>query len=207
MNSEELKKLFIDRGALLNGHFLLSSGLHSDQYLQCALLLSDPQIAEKLGKALAEKLKEKPDLVLSPAIGGIVIGQEVAKALGIRHFFAERENGKMVLRRGFSLSQGQKCVVVEDVVTTGGSSKEVIDMADSKGVQTLSVLSIADRSSGPHQFKVPLESLLKIKIETFNPAHCPLCREGSPAVKPGSRPSIGKEVPFPDPLENGRPTQ
>ncbi len=187
MNSEELRKLFIERGALLQGHFLLSSGLHSGRYLQCALLLSDPKIAEQLGKALAEKLKEKPDVVLSPAIGGIVIGQEVAKALGVRHFFAERENGKMVLRRGFLLSQGQKCVVVEDVVTTGGSSQEVIAMADLKGVKTLSVLSIADRGSGSHQFKVPFESLLKIQIESFNPADCPLCQEGTPAVKPGSR--------------------
>jgi orotate phosphoribosyltransferase len=207
MNSEELRKLFVDRGALLNGHFLLSSGLHSGQYLQCALLLSDPQIAERLGKSLAEKLKEKPDLVLSPAIGGIVIGQEVAKALGVRHFFAERENGKMVLRRGFSLSQGQKCVVVEDVVTTGGSSQEVIDMADLKGVQTLSVLSIADRGLGPHQFKVPLESLLKIKIETFNPAACPLCHEGTPAVKPGSRTSMGEGASSLYPLDNGRPSK
>ncbi len=187
MNPEELKKLFIERGALLRGHFLLSSGLHSGEYLQCALLLSDPVVAEKLGRALAEKLKEKPDLVLSPAMGGIVIGQEVAKALGVRHFFTERENGKMVLRRGFSLSSGEKCVVVEDVVTTGGSSQEVIEMAESQEVKTLSVLSIADRSSGGRRLKAPLESLLKITIETFSPASCPLCRQGTPAVKPGSR--------------------
>ena len=112
MTPEKVKELLLERGALLKGHFLLSSGLHSDQYLQCALLLSDPKIAGDLGKALADRLNQKPDLVLSPAIGGIVIGQEVARALGVRHYFLERENGKMVLRRGFNLSRGQKVVVV-----------------------------------------------------------------------------------------------
>ncbi len=192
MNQEKVRELFIERKALLKGHFLLSSGLHSAEYLQCALLLADPVVAERLGRALAEKLKQKPDLVLSPAMGGIVIGQEVAKALGVRHFFAERENGRMVLRRGFSLSQGEKCVVVEDVVTTGGSSQEVLEMAKSQGVETLSVLSIADRSSGKHKLSSPLQSLLKLEIRTFEPQGCPLCREGTPAVKPGSRVGVIK---------------
>ncbi len=187
MNPEKLRELFIEKQALLKGHFLLSSGLHSAEYLQCALLLADPVISEKLGRALAEKLNEKPDVVLSPAMGGIVIGQEVARALGVRHFFAERENGKMVLRRGFSLSFGEKCVVVEDVVTTGGSSQEVLEMAKAQGVETLSVLSIADRSAGKHKLSAPLNSLLKIEIQTFDPKVCPLCREGTPAIKPGSR--------------------
>ncbi len=187
MTPEDVKKLLISCGALLKGHFLLSSGLHSDQYLQCALLLSNPDIAGKLGKALAERLKEKPDLVLSPAIGGIVIGQEVARALGVKHYFLERENGGMALRRGFNLSRGQKVVVVEDVVTTGGSSQEVIELAKALGVETLAVLSIGDRSSGRHKLSAPLKSLLPIEIATYESKNCPMCRAGTLAVKPGSR--------------------
>ena len=186
-SSEKIKNLLMERGALLKGHFLLSSGLHSDQYLQCALILSDPKIAEELGKALAETLGNKPDLVLSPAIGGIVIGQEVARALGVKHYFLERENGGMVLRRGFFLERGQKAVVVEDVVTTGGSSQEVIEFAKKNGVETLSVLAIADRSSGKNQLSAPLKSLLPIQIETFESSRCPMCRLGTPVIKPGSR--------------------
>jgi orotate phosphoribosyltransferase len=194
MTPEKVKELLIERGALLSGHFLLSSGLHSERYLQCALLLSDPKIAGDLGKALADFLDKKPDLVLSPAIGGIVIGQEVARALGVKHYFLERENGKLALRRGFFIERGQKIVVVEDVVTTGGSSQEVIDLAKGLGAETLAALSIADRSSGRHKLSTPLKSLLPIEIAVFKPDVCPMCRLGTPAVKPGSRASIGEEA-------------
>jgi orotate phosphoribosyltransferase len=176
-------------GALLKGHFLLSSGLHSDQYMQCALLLSHPRLAERLGADLASLVKDKPDLVLSPAMGGVVIGQEVARALGVRHVFAERENGVMTLRRGFALSKGERAVLVEDVITTGKSSGEVIALAAAKGAKVISALSIVCRAAEPPELGVPVKSLLNLTIASWPAASCPLCKQGTPAVKPGSRPS------------------
>lgn len=187
ISSGSMRDLFIDSGALLDGHFQLSSGLHSTQYMQCALLLAHPEQAEKLGRALAGLQKEKPGLVLSPAMGGLIIGQEVARALKVPHFFTERQDGVMTLRRGFSLERGQRIVVVEDVVTTGKSSKEVMDLARSYGAEIAGWLSIVNRSGSDLVLEVPLYSLLKTTIPSFNPANCPLCKEGKPFVKPGSR--------------------
>lgn len=186
--ASSLKSLFVDTGALLTGHFQLSSGLHSDQYMQCALLLSHPDRAESIGRALAGLLEEPVDIVVSPAMGGVVIGQEVARALKVRHLFTERENGVMTLRRGFSLSPGQRVVVVEDVITTGKSSREVIDLIRSKGAVPAAALSIVRRSAEPPDLGVPVRSLLDHPIRSFRPEECPLCKQGSPVVKPGSRP-------------------
>ncbi|MBI3553223.1 MAG: orotate phosphoribosyltransferase [Elusimicrobia bacterium] len=182
-----IRDLFIDAGALLEGHFLLSSGLHSAQYMQCALLLAHPSLAARLGKALAAVQKEKPDLVLSPAMGGLIIGQEVARALDLRHYFTERQDGVMTLRRGFSLKTGEKIVVVEDVVTTGKSSKEVMDLSRAMGAEIVGWLSIVNRSGADLALDVPLKSLLKTTIPSFRPEDCPQCKEGRPFVKPGSR--------------------
>lgn len=184
-----VRELFLKHGALLEGHFLLSSGLHSPNYMQCALVLADPAAASELGEALAKLLPEKPDLVVSPAMGGLIIGQEVARALGVRHYFMERADGKLVLRRGFSLKKGETFVVVEDVVTTGKSSQEVVDSAAEHGAKALGVLSVVDRTGGKSGLAVPLRSLLSISIPTHRPEECPLCKDGKPpAVKPGSRP-------------------
>lgn len=180
---------FVRTGALLKGHFLLSSGLHSDQYMQCALLLSHPRAAEQLGAAVARLAGEKPDLVLSPAMGGVIIGQEVARALGVRHVFAEREGGVMTLRRGFALQPGERAVLVEDVITTGKSSGEVIALAASKGARVTAALSIVCRSKTPPDMGVPVRSLLNLEIASWRPEDCPLCKQGTPAVKPGSRPN------------------
>ncbi len=185
LNQDSLKDLFLESGALLSGHFQLSSGLHSGQYLQCALLLADPERAGLVGEALAGLAPGRPDLVLSPALGGLIIGHEVARALKRRAFFAERENGVLSLRRGFVLRPGEKVVVVEDVVTTGGSSEEAIALARSAGAEVLGALAIVDRGAGSLGF--PLRSLLRMEIPSFKPEDCPLCREGLPLVKPGSR--------------------
>lgn len=180
---------FTETGALLKGHFLLSSGLHSEQYMQCALLLSHPKIAEELGAGLAKLVDKKPDLVLSPAMGGLIIGQEVARALGVRHVFAERAEGAMTLRRGFSLAKGETAVLVEDVITTGKSSGEVITLAAAAGAKVTHALSIVCRSKTPPEMGVPVRSLLNLEIASYKPEACPLCKQGTPAVKPGSRPN------------------
>lgn len=175
-------------GALLNGHFLLSSGLHSDSYVQCALLLQYPGDAEAVGAAIAEALDEfAADKVLSPAIGGIVIGQEVARALSIPHQFVEKQNGVPTLRRGFSLKKGERVVVVEDVVTTGRSTKEVIELARSMGAIPVAVGSIIDRSAGKADFDVPYRGLLKLDFKVYKSDECPLCEAGVSLYKPGSR--------------------
>lgn len=187
--AEEVRKIFIEHGALLEGHFSLSSGLHSPNYMQCALVLARPDIAGRLGAALATLLSEKVDLVVSPAMGGLIIGQEVARALHVRHYFMERTDGKLGLRRGFSLAEGERFIVVEDVVTTGKSSQEVIASAAAHGARCMGVLSLVDRTNGRPGLDVPLRSLLPISIPTYRPEECPLCRDGkTPAVKPGSRP-------------------
>ncbi len=182
-----MENLFAEHGALLKGHFLLSSGLHSDRYLQCALVLARPDAAEQLGKELASRVAEKPDLVLSPAMGGLMIGHEVARALGVRHYFTERVDGIMVLRRGFSLKPGEKVVVVEDVVTTGKSTKEVFEVIKAAGAEIVGALSIVDRSEGKLNLGVPYSALWTVSVPAWTPAKCPPCRAGIPAVKPGSR--------------------
>ena len=187
----DIENLFAEHGALLKGHFLLSSGLHSDRYLQCALVLARPDAAEKLGRELASRVAEKPDLVLSPAMGGLMIGHEVARALGVRHYFTERVDGIMVLRRGFALKPGEKILVVEDVVTTGKSTKEVFEVIKGAGAEIVRALSIVDRSEGKSNLGVPYSALWTVSVPAWTPEKCPSCRAGLPAVKPGSR--IGRE--------------
>ena len=182
-----VEQLFLKHGALLQGHFQLSSGLHSDRYLQCALVLASPDAAEQLGRALVKKLPTKPDLIVSPAMGGLMIGHEVARALGVRHFFTERVDGVMTLRRGFSLQPGQKVVVVEDVVTTGKSTKEVFEVIRAAGASVVAACSIVDRSEGKADLGAPYAALWTVAVPAWSPDGCPLCRAGQPAVKPGSR--------------------
>ena len=188
MTREEVLDLFRRSGALLEGHFRLTSGLHSPGYLQCALVLSQPDSAETLGRELAGRISHtRPTVVLSPAIGGIVIGQEVARALGVRALFAERQDGQLTLRRGFTLSERDRVLVVEDVLTTGGSTRETMEAAKAAGAQVVGAASIVNRSGGAAKFDVPLESLLDYSLPTYEPEKCPLCAQGVPVVKPGSR--------------------
>ena len=188
MNQAEVLDLFRKSGALLEGHFRLSSGLHSDRYLQSALVLQHPEFAEQLGAAIAERVRPlKPTVVISPALGGIVIGQEVGRALGVRAIFAERQDGRLVLRRGFSMSPDDRAVVVEDVVTTGGSTRETIDVATAAGATVAAAGSIIDRGTDDARLGLPLYALVKLEVPTYQPDACPLCAQGSPVVKPGSR--------------------
>jgi orotate phosphoribosyltransferase len=178
-------------GALMTGHFELASGLHSREYVQCALLLEDPVRAEKVGGDLGLLLRKSvaglsPQLAISPAVGGLIIGHEVARALGTRCIFAERVGGKMMLRRGFSIAEGERTVVVEDVFTTGGSIREVIDVVAAAGGEVVAVGSVVDRSEQA-DFGVPKASLVGAVIENFDPADCPMCREGIELVKPGTK--------------------
>ncbi|MBI5209352.1 MAG: orotate phosphoribosyltransferase [Elusimicrobia bacterium] len=182
-----IERLLVGCGALLEGHFLLSSGLHSGRYLQCALLMTDPGRATRIGQDLAALQGLHPDVVISPAIGGIVVGQEVARAFKARALFAERENEVMTLRRGFRIEPGERVVVVEDVVTTGASTKEVITMAKSRGAHVLGALAVAVRSMQDIDLGVPLRCLLRLPIAAYQAQDCPLCRAGAPLVKPGSR--------------------
>jgi orotate phosphoribosyltransferase len=183
-------ELFRESGALLEGHFRLTSGLHSPTYLQCALVLQHPEHAAKLGDALAARLLElasAPTLVIAPALGGILVAHEVARALGVRGLFAERQQGGLTLRRGFRIEPGESCFVVEDVVTTGGSTKETIDVARRAGGNVTAAGSLIDRSGGTVDLGVPRAALAVLDIPTYPPENCPLCRSGSTATKPGSR--------------------
>jgi orotate phosphoribosyltransferase len=188
LTSSQVLDLFRRAGALLEGHFKLSSGLHSPGYLQSALVLQYPREASTLGAALADAVRAlKPDVVMSPALGGIVIGQEVARALDVPAIFAERQDGAMMLRRGFSLSPGARVLVVEDVVTTGGSTRETMDVATRAGGVVVGAASIIDRSGGNQGLSVPYSSLAQVAFPTYQPDSCPLCAAGSAAIKPGSR--------------------
>lgn len=181
-------QVFRDTGAYLNGHFRLTSGLHSNEYLQCALVLEQPATAERLGTELAEALGARPSLVVSPAIGGLIIGHEVARALGTRFIFTERDAaGKMTLRRGFAVRPGETAVVIEDVVTTGGSTREVIELLQASGVKVLAAGSIIDRSGGKVDLGVPRVALATLTVTTWTEEECPLCKQGLPVEKPGSR--------------------
>jgi orotate phosphoribosyltransferase len=199
MTRDELLDLYRQSGALLEGHFRLTSGLHSPGYLQCALVLQHPQQAEALGRAIADRVRDLgATVVLSPALGGVVIGQEVGRALGVRAIFAERQDGRLALRRGFTLDGTDRVLVVEDVMTTGGSTRETIEVAKAAGGEVVGTASIVDRSpstvSGQAttslQFDVPFVTLLRIDLPTYEQDACPLCAQGLPVVKPGSRPVI-----------------
>jgi orotate phosphoribosyltransferase len=189
-STESILDLFRRIGALLEGHFRLSSGLHSSGYLQCALVLQHPREAEACGSALAAKARDlQATVVLSPALGGIVIGQEVGRALGVRSIFAERQDGTLVLRRGFTLDASDRVLVVEDVITTGGSTRETIAAAESFGAQVTGAAAIVDRGSDPARLNLPTQSLVRLEVPTYAPEACPLCAKGVPVVKPGSRAS------------------
>ena len=187
--------LFTQTGAYLRGHFRLTSGLHSGEYLQSALVLAHPEHAETLGRALATKLLEiaGPEgiaLVISPALGGLIIGHEVARALGVRFLFTERDaDRKMSLRRGFTLLPGEHVLVVEDVITTGGSTMEVIEIVRAAGAIPVAAGSIIDRSGGAADLGIPRVALVTLKVEAHQPDTCPMCAAGEPVVKPGSRPA------------------
>ena len=193
--AESVLDLFRSTGAYLQGHFRLTSGLHSAEYLQCALVLQHPAAAERLGRLLAQELRAlapgKIDLVASPALGGLIIGHEVARALGTRFLFTERDaaTGKMTLRRGFTVAPGETAVVVEDVITTGGSTADVIDVLRAAGGQVAAAGSIVDRSGGRADVGVPRVALATLQIAAHHMEECPLCARGIPLAKPGSRPT------------------
>ncbi|NLZ93645.1 MAG: orotate phosphoribosyltransferase [Firmicutes bacterium] len=178
-----------ETGVLLQGHFLLTSGLHSDKYLQCAQVFQYPKYAAEFCQALAAAFAaEKVDLCIGPALGGVVIAYETARALNTRGIFAERDQaGAMTLRRGFAINPGEKVLVLEDVVTTGGSVREVISLVREMGGKVVGVGSIVDRSNGKVDFGVPYHALIRFEVNTYEPNECPLCKQGTPAVKPGSR--------------------
>jgi orotate phosphoribosyltransferase len=188
LDPEKVIDEFKQTGALLEGHFQLTSGLHSTVYLQCARVLQFPEKAETFGRAIAQKFANAGiQLVASPAIGGIVIGHEVARALGARFIWTEREGGEMTLRRGFTISPGERTLVVEDVITTGGSTRETIEALQSAGADVLVAASIIDRSGGSVDVGVPRVALATLKVLSVEPSICDACKMGEPAVKPGSR--------------------
>jgi orotate phosphoribosyltransferase len=188
VDAEAVLDMFRKSGALLEGHFRLSSGLHSDRYFQSALVLQYPEFASALGEALGSQVGHlQATAILSPALGGIVIGQEVGRALGIRAMFAERVEGKLALRRGFTLSPADRVVVVEDVVTTGGSTRETIDVANAAGATVSGAGALVDRGGDSANVPVPLFSLIQMNVPTYEPVSCPLCAKGIPVTKPGSR--------------------
>jgi orotate phosphoribosyltransferase len=188
MTSQEALQLFRSTGALLDGHFILRSGLHSRQYFQCALALQQMPVVERFGAALAAKVRDLgAATVIAPALGGLVIGQEVARQLGLRFIFAEKEEGRLALRRGFQIAPGERVLVVEDVITKGGRVQETLDIARQRGGVVVAVAVLVDRSGGAVDFGVPLHSLIQIEIETFPPDRLPSDLAALPPVKPGSR--------------------
>ncbi len=188
MDQKDIMRIFEETVALLKGHFELSSGLHSGQYLQCALVLQHPEHAASLCGEIAGRFKEDgPNVVVGPALGGIVVSYEVAGALGVRSIFCERRDGKMTLRRGFSVGRNDRVLVVEDVITTGASVKEIIEIMRGARAEVIGAAAICDRSSGPIDFGVRFESLIKLDIQNFSPEDCPLCKEGVAIQKPGSK--------------------
>ena len=188
MNQSEVIEKFKSAGALLAGHFILSSGLHSPAYLQCAIALQSTTVAAEFGAAIAEQFRgARIETVASPAIGGIVIGYEVARQLGVRFIWTERENGLMTLRRGFGVSQGERVLVVEDVITTGGSTRETIECLRESGAEVVAAASIIDRSGGKADVGVPRVSLATLEVAAVEPGNCEACKRGDVAIKPGSR--------------------
>jgi orotate phosphoribosyltransferase len=188
MTQDEVLQIFRDSGALLEGHFILRSGLHSRQFFQCALALQQMPVVEKLGAEIAGKARALGAVtVIAPAMGGLVIGQEVARQLGVRFIFAEKENGQLVLRRGFKISPGEKMLVVEDVVTKGGRVQETLDIVHANGGVVVGAAILVDRSNGTVNFGVPLLSLIALQVETFAPDNLPSDLAATPAIKPGSK--------------------
>ncbi len=189
MTDKEVLNAYEKTGGVLKGHFLLTSGRHSDTYMQSAKLFVHPKESDKIVAALAEKVAPyKPQIVVSPAVGGIILGYELARQLGVTNIFAERENGSMTFRRGFALEKGTRVVVAEDVVTTGGSVKEVIELCRNMGAEVVACASVVDRSNGKVEFSVPYVPLLSMEVTSWEPDDCPLCKSGVGApYKPGSR--------------------
>jgi len=188
MTENEILEIFRKHSALLEGHFILSSGLHSDRYIQCALVLQHPRIAEQLCAELARKLgPTKASVVAAPALGGVIVAHEVARALGARALFTERQEGVMTLRRGFSIAPQESALVVEDVITTGGSTRETMNCVESAGGKVVGVAALVDRSGRAASLGVPKSALVTLNVQNYNPADCPLCKAGIPATKPGSR--------------------
>ena len=188
LSKEEVLKIFEKTGGVLHGHFRLTSGRHSDTYMQCAKLFIDTDASAELCSALAEKLEGiEADIVISPAVGGILMGYEMARQLHLPNIFAERENGDMTLRRGFCIEPGTKVIVCEDVVTTGGSVKEVIALMKELGAEVVAVASIVDRSNGKVDFGTKFVNLISMDVVSYEPDECPICKQGLPLVKPGSR--------------------
>jgi orotate phosphoribosyltransferase len=189
MTENEILQIFRTNSALLEGHFILSSGLHSDRYIQCALVLQHPRIAEQLCSELAAKLRHTAAFaVAAPALGGVIVAHEVARALGVRAVFTERQDGLMTLRRGFSFAAGEPIIVVEDVITTGGSTRETMKCVEEAGARVVGVGALIDRSGGVVDLGIPKATLVALNVQNYNPAECPLCKSGIPAIKPGSRP-------------------
>ncbi|MGH9377907.1 MAG: orotate phosphoribosyltransferase [Terriglobia bacterium] len=194
MNEQQILEIFRQHEALLEGHFVLSSGLHSDRYIQCALVLQHPQAAGQLGSALAEKFRRlSAAVVVAPALGGVLVAHEVARALGVRALFTERQDGVMSLRRGFRLAPGEAALVVEDVMTTGLSTRETMTCVEQAGAKVIGAGALIDRSGGAVSLGVPQRALVTLKVQNYDPSECPLCKAGVPAVKPGSRskPAVG----------------
>jgi orotate phosphoribosyltransferase len=189
MDRQETFQIFESTGALQTGHFLLTSGLHSPQYFQCALVLQYPRYLELLCKDIVEFFYEEEefDLVIAPAIGGLMVGQELARQLGVRFIFTERENGKMVLRRGYNIKSHEKILIAEDVITTGGSVKEVLEIVESAKGYPVGIGAIVDRSEGQIDFDIPLYATVDVKSVTYPADKCPLCKQKIPLIKPGSR--------------------
>lgn len=188
MTTEEILSVFRETGVMLEGHFLLTSGRHSDRYMQCARLFEHPRHSELLCAELARRFDgEKIDLVIGPALGGIIMSYEVSRALNARNIFAERQDGVMTIRRGFSVKEGERVLVVEDVVTTGGSVREVLALLEAEKADIVGVGVIVDRSAGKVDFGYRLESLVSMEVTSYPPDECPICKTGIPLVKPGSR--------------------
>jgi len=187
MTQAEALEIFAETGALLEGHFVLRSGLHSRQFFQCAQALQQMPVVEKLGAALADRVREaEPQTILAPAMGGLVIGQEVARQLGVRFIFVEKENDKLALRRNFQIAEGERVVIVEDVVTRGGRAQEAINIARNHGADLRGIAILVDRSNGQWQPDIPLHSLVKMEVETFDPQNLPPDLATTEAVHPGS---------------------
>ncbi len=188
MTEQEIIKILEESGALLTGHFQLRSGLHSTRFFQAALLLQYPDKAEKVCRFLAGQFAgDKIDVVISPAVGGLIVGQEVARALGVRAIFADKEEGELVLKRGFAIQPGERVLVAEDVVTKGGRVQQTVDLVREKGGTVAGIAVIVDRSGGDARFDVPFKSALKLSLPTFDPAECPLCKDKQPIDRPGSK--------------------
>ncbi|MEG0594414.1 MAG: orotate phosphoribosyltransferase [Christensenella sp.] len=188
MTREEIISVFKEKEVMLEGHFLLTSGRHSDKYMQCAKLFQYPDVSEKICAQLAEQFSDiEINLVVGPAIGGIIMAYEMSRQLGVKNIFAERENGKMALRRGFGVPKGAKILVTEDVVTTGGSVKEVMTLLREMGAEVVGVGSVVDRSAGNVDFGVPFRAVLSMEVKSYEADKCPICKTDSPLVKPGSR--------------------